>query len=82
MTTDFDVLDGDEYEPTDRRYLSGSATRRSLPSDVGNRDQYDGTHYYRLLHPYLFHDTKSNEPGVHGGYSSEECIVPLITIEG
>ena len=82
METEFSVIEDGEYEHTDRRHLSGSDAHRSLPPDKGISDQYDQTQYYRLHHPYLFHSLRSNEPGVHGGYSCEECIVPLITLKG
>lgn len=81
MNTEFTVIDG-EYEHTDRRQLTGTAANKSLPRDKGRSERYNGTHYHRLYHPYLFHSLRSNEPGVHGGYSCEECIVPLITVEG
>jgi hypothetical protein len=81
MRTEFTVLNDESFESTDRRHLSGTATQRSLSADMGVREQYRGKQYYRLLYPYLFHDLRSNEPGVHGGYSCEESIVPLIKIE-
>jgi hypothetical protein len=81
MNTEFTVIDG-EYEHTDRRHLTRTVTDKSLPLDKGSSERYDGTYYYRLYYPYLFHSLRSNEPGVHGGYSCEECIVPLIMVEG
>jgi hypothetical protein len=81
MNTSFSVIDDNEYDQNDRRYLSGSAAKRSLPGEVGIKNTHDGTQYFRLLHPYLFNNIRSNEPGVHGGYSCEESIVPLITLE-
>lgn len=80
METEFNVLNDDEYEHTDRRHLTGAGTQRPFPPKRGVSEGYDGTQYYRLHHQYLFHDLRSNEPGVHGGYSCKECIIPLINI--
>lgn len=79
--TELEVIDENRFEQHERRHLSGVATNKSLPQDFGIENEFEGTQYFRLLHPYLFSELRSNEPGVHGGYSSEESIVPLITIE-
>lgn len=84
---DLQPLVGD-YPHTLRRYAGPdhdsirSPLDLSVEQDQGHTEQWDGDDFLRLVYPYLFYNLKGNEHGVHGGYSYQECIVPLITSNG
>lgn len=75
---EFAPLEG-PWDANRRRYLEDPPSEWSLPADKGDRQHWDGTEYFRLEYPYLFHKLRSNEPGTHGGLSFQECLVPLIS---
>lgn len=73
------VVDGD-WEHYDRRCIKNPSPGTSLDSEYGQREQWGGDTYLRLDYPYLFSSLRSNEPGTHGGFSFQECVVPLIEL--
>jgi hypothetical protein len=79
--TDFNILDKDGWHHTDRRCIENPDQGIDVPAEIGTLSKYRGESYLRLQYPHLFHSLRQNEPGVHGGFSYQESIVPLIEIE-
>jgi len=76
---DFTAIDGN-WKHYERRCIQNPDPGMILPESYGREDQWDGNSYFRLEYPYLFNSLRSNEPGTHGGFSFQECIVPLIEL--
>ena len=81
MDTDFEELE-DKWKQGTRRDYDDTPASASVPESVGEASIWGGQQYLRLYHPYVFNSLRSNEPGVHGGFSYQESIVPLIEYEG
>lgn len=77
MDTDFDVLD-ETWKQGIRRDYEDPPASAFVPESVGETSLWGGRQYLRLYYPYIFNSLRSNEPGVHGGFSYQESIVPLI----
>ena len=80
MDTDFEALD-EKWKQGIRRDYEDPPASASVPESVGETSFWAGQQYLRLYHPYIFNNLRSNEPGVHGGFSYQESIVPLIEYE-
>lgn len=76
---DFETLIQNGWHHTKRRHIEDPDVE--IPENAGTTETCAGSKYHRLEYPYLFYDLKSNEPGVHGGYSFQESVVPLIEIQ-
>lgn len=74
----FETLTQSGWHHTKRRHIENPDVE--ISDYAGYTETYAGSNYLRLKYPYLFYDLKSNEPGVHGGYSFQENVVPLIEV--
>jgi hypothetical protein len=74
----FETLTQSGWHHTKRRHILNPNVE--IPDYAGDTETYAGSNYLRLKYPYLFYDLKSNEPGVHGGYSFQESVVPLVEV--
>ena len=81
MDADFEELDN-KWKQGIRRDYEDPPASASIPESVGETFTWGGQRYLRLYYPYIFNKLRSNEPGVHGGFSYQESIVPLIEYEG
>lgn len=76
---EFNVLEGG-WSHNRRRHIRNPGTDLDLPVDHGQYQSWGGDTYFHLDYPHLFHSLRSNEPGIHGGFSFQESIVPLIRL--
>jgi hypothetical protein len=70
---------------TKNRFYQQESLLDVLPSDISDdciKIKIESNNFYMLKYPYLFKNLRSNEQGVHGGFSMEESLVPLIELEG
>lgn len=75
---DFTIIKNGGWNHQKRRCLKNPKAEIEIPDGVAINSMWEGDQYFQLGYPYLFHGLRSNEPGVHGGYSFQESIVPLI----
>lgn len=80
MDTNFEELN-DMWKQGIRRDYEDPPVSASIPETFGETSTWDGQQYLRLYYPYIFNSPRINEPGVHGGFSYQESIVPLIEYE-
>ena len=81
MDTNFETLEN-KWKQGIRRDYEDPPASVSTSESVGETTSWGGQQYLRLYYPYVFNSLRSNEPGVHGGFSYQESIVPLIEYEG
>ena len=81
MDNEFEELDGN-WKQGIRRQYDNPPDSASVPESVGEVSIWGGQKCLRLYYPYVFNTLRSNEPGVHGGFSYQESIIPLIEYEG
>lgn len=81
MDTGFEELNN-KWKQGIRRDYKQPPDDSSVPESIGEVSVWNSQRYLRLYHPYVFNSLRSNEPGVHGGFSYQESIVPLIKYEG
>ena len=81
MDTEFKKISG-KWKQGIRRNYEDPPDGASIPESIGEVSTWGDQQYLCLYYPYVFHSLRSNEPGVHGGFSYQESIVPLIEYEG